>query len=105
MASNASSTRNASDWRAALGRFFRNPETGELAVAQLPNLPFVIFLVAAVTKRVLHPVDGVGTAVSLIAGVSIVWWALDEIIRGDSPFRRVLGGVVLVGSLLGFVMR
>jgi hypothetical protein len=37
--------------------------------------------------------------------VSIVWWAVDEIVRGDSAFRRVLGGVVLVGSVLGLVMR
>lgn len=54
---------------------------------------------------VFQPAGTVGTAVSVIAGVSIVWWAVEEIVRGESPFRRVLGGVVLVGSVLGILMR
>jgi hypothetical protein len=47
----------------------------------------------------------VGTGVSIVAGVSLAVWAVLEIARGDSPFRRVLGAVVLAGALLGYLMR
>jgi hypothetical protein len=26
---------------------------------------------------------------------ALTWWAVDEVIRGSSPFRRALGGLVL----------
>jgi hypothetical protein len=89
----------------AIGRFFRNPETGELAVVQTPNIPLAVFLVASVARMMLHPAGGVGTVVSVVAAASLVVWAALEIFRGDSPFRRVLGGVVLLGSVLGLFMR
>jgi hypothetical protein len=89
----------------AVARFFRNPGSGELAIVQMPNIPLAAFLVATMARMVFHPAGLVGGAVSVVAAVTIVWWAVDEIVRGDSAFRRVLGGVVLVGSVLGLVMR
>jgi hypothetical protein len=89
----------------AFGRFFRNSETGQWAIAQLPNLPLAIFLVAALLKRAFHPHGAGGAALSVVSGVSLAWWSVDEIVRGDSPFRRLLGGVVLVTSSLGLLMR
>jgi hypothetical protein len=86
-------------------RFFGNPETGELAIVQMPNPPLAIFLVATAVRLAFRPDGAFGTAVSVVAGVSIVWWSLDEIIRGDSLFRRALGGVVLGGFALRLLMR
>jgi hypothetical protein len=85
--------------------FFRNPETREIVVAQPPNLPLWIFTVATATRLVFHPHGGVGTAVSVVGGVALAWWAIDEIIRGESPFRRTLGGVVLAGMVLSLLLR
>ena len=37
-----------------------------------------------------------------VAGVrhgALLVWSLDEVVRGASPFRRVLGAVVLVAQL------
>jgi hypothetical protein len=90
--------------RSAVDRFFRNPETGEVVVAQWPNLPLAIFLVATAVRMVFHPAGGVGTAVSVIGTSALVWWSVDEIVRGDSPFRRVLGGVVLLGTVAGLLL-
>ena len=98
-------TRKPATSRSAIGRFFRKPETGELAIAQVPNLPLAIFLVATVVRLVVRPHGGSGTAVSVVAGVGILWWSVDEIARGDSPFRRLLGGMVLVGFAVGLLMR
>jgi hypothetical protein len=39
------------------------------------------------------------TAVDGIRHGAILVWALDEVVRGDSPFRRTLGAVVLVIQL------
>jgi hypothetical protein len=88
-----------------LARFFRNPATGQLAVVQMPNLPLAIFLATTLARLAFHPRGAIGTAVSVVAGVAIAWWSALEVIRGDSPFRRVLGGVVLFGLLLGLLMR
>jgi hypothetical protein len=89
----------------ALSRFFRNPETGEVVVAQMPNLPLWGFIAATAVRLVLHPHGTTGRAVSIVGTVSLVVWAALEITRGDSPFRRVLGGVVLVATLIGLLTR
>ena len=38
-----------------------------------------------------------------LAGVgqgALIVWALDELVRGASPFRRLLGAVVLAGQIV-----
>jgi hypothetical protein len=105
MASRTAATQHTSSSRSLVGRFFRNPETGQLVIMQLPNLPLAIFLLATVARLVFRPDGAAGIAVSVIAGVSLVWWSLDEIVRGESPFRRVLGAIVLVGFAAGLLMR
>lgn len=87
----------------ALSRFFRNPETGEVVVAQLPNLPLAVFLAATAVRLVLSPEGTAGTVVSVVGTAGLAWWAADEILRGDSPFRRVLGAVVLATVVAGLV--
>jgi hypothetical protein len=87
----------------AAGRLFRNSATGEWAIVQFPNLPLAIFLVATLVRLAFHPHGGAGTALSVVGGVSLGWWSVDEIARGESPFRRVLGAVVLVGLVLSLL--
>jgi hypothetical protein len=91
--------------RSAVGRFFRNPDTGDLAVFQMPNAPLAIFLVATVARTIFHPHGAIGTVVSVGAGIALAWWAVEEVLHGDSPFRRVLGGIVLIGSVVGLLTR
>ncbi|MDT7572185.1 MAG: hypothetical protein QOE05_2359 [Actinomycetota bacterium] len=91
--------------RSWVGRFFRNPQSDEIVVAQPPNAPLLVWLAATVIRLVFSPSGVLGTALSVVATVSLVIWSLLEMARGDSPFRRVLGGVVLAGILIGFVLR
>lgn len=88
----------------ALERLFRNPDTGELAIVQFPNLPLSIFLIATAVRLAAHPRGGAGTAFSIVGAGSLAWWSVDEIVRGDSWFRRGLGAVVLVALVLSLVM-
>ena len=86
-------------------RFFTNPHTGELVVAQWPNTALWAFLATSIVRRVVHLEGALATFVAVVAAVSLGWWAVDEIVRGESPFRRVLGGVVLVALVGGLVFR
>jgi hypothetical protein len=71
---------------------------GRLAVAQWPNAALWVWLAARVldwadlTSLDEQTLRGIGTGALLV-------WALDEVLRGASPFRRVLGVVVLGGQL------
>lgn len=85
----------------AFDRVCRDPESGALAIVQRPNLPLGLYLAATALRLVADPQGGLRTVTAVLAGLGLLWWALDEIVRGDSPFRRVLGAVVLIGLVLG----
>jgi hypothetical protein len=81
---------------------FRNRRTGGLTIAQLPNASFGIFLAASAVRLLASPGGGYRTALDVIAGVALLWWAGDEVIRGVNPFRRMLGFGVLIIAVVGF---
>lgn len=80
--------------------WFRDRTTGRIVVAQWPNAPLVIFLVARVAGRLTDPsgpwLDVVGTA-------ALLWWAGDEVLRGVNPFRRTLGAAVAAATVAALV--
>jgi hypothetical protein len=94
---------NVTARRSPIDRFFRNPETGDVVIVQFPNLQLWIFFIASAARMVLHPHGTVGMAVSVAAGLALVWWSADEVVRGDSLFRRVLGAVVLAAFVIRLV--
>lgn len=82
----------------------RDRRTGRIVIAQRPNAALVVWLVASVVGALVDPGGGWGTAVRVVATIALGWWAVDEILRGVNPWRRLLGTVVLAGlawSLLG----
>lgn len=89
--------KRAIDW------LFRNPKTGKLVIAQWPNLPLGLFIAAGVVRRLTSPEGTAGTALSVVAGIGLVWFAGDEVLRGESRFRRILGAVVLVTFVVGLL--
>jgi len=74
---------------------FRNRRTGRITVAQVPNVPLIVFLVAVVVRWIFHPSGTVGTGVDVVALLALITWAVDEIVRGVNPWRRLVGGGVL----------
>ncbi len=94
--------RRATDW------MFTDRATGRYVIGQFPNLALWLFLAATLVGLVLRPQGGAAaTALRLVSATALVWWAIDEVIRGVNPFRRVLGGGVLVwtvGGLIGWVV-
>ena len=74
---------------------FRNRQTGEITVAQAPNAALIVFLVAAVIHRVFDITGNPGTALTIVTTGALAIWAVDELLRGVNPFRRILGAIVL----------
>jgi hypothetical protein len=50
-----------------------------------------------VLNRVWSPGGSVGTGLDVIGGFALFVWAVEELLRGVNPFRRLLGAVVLGG--------
>jgi hypothetical protein len=97
--------RDRSRVREAISWFFSDPETGRVVIAQWPNLPLWAFLAATAVRLIASPSGTAGTVVTAVGSISLAVWAVLEVARGDSPFRRVLGGVVLVAIVIGTVLR
>ena len=90
--------RRLADW------LFRNRQTGEITIVQVPNVPLGVFLVAAVASRLLAD-STAASVLSVVSAIALAVWALDEIVRGVNPWRRILGATVLVVTVAGYVLR
>jgi hypothetical protein len=76
--------------------WFRNRHTGAITIAQAPNPPMVVFIVAWLLRWLFSPAGRAGLALDAVALVAIGWWAVDEVARGVNPWRRTLGAIVLL---------
>ena len=74
---------------------YRNPRTGKRVRGEFPNLSMIAFL-SSHAASVFVPDDDAAAVARDVAFFSLLWWAADELIRGHSPFRRILGAGVLV---------
>jgi hypothetical protein len=81
---------------------FRDRHTGRITIVQAPNLALWLFIAAAVLRSLLDPSGGLRTALDVLATAALVWWAVDEVVRGVNPWRRLLGGAVLAGQVLKY---
>ncbi|NQU37505.1 MAG: hypothetical protein HQ526_07935 [Actinobacteria bacterium] len=84
--------------------FFRNRRTGQITIGEFPNLPLFIFIGCFALGWILD-IAGQGdsafrTGTGVVGMLALLWWALDELIRGVNPWRRVLGAVVTVFVLV-----
>jgi hypothetical protein len=71
---------------------------GNIVIAQMPNLPLLVWLVATLLN--LLPITGnLHTTLDALAFGSLFTWAWQELFQGVNYFRRALGLVVLLGVL------
>lgn len=84
--------------RDLLNRFIRNPRTHRIALVQWPNAALAVWLLT-VLIGLLGLFSSRADAISWIGTGALIAWAADEVARGASPARRVLGGVVLAVEL------
>ncbi|GAB1545121.1 hypothetical protein NUACC21_77970 [Scytonema sp. NUACC21] len=76
-------------------KIFRD-SNGNIVVAQMPNLPLIVWIAASLLKLVFT--TGVGnTGLDILAFGSLFTWAWLELFQGVNYFRRALGLAVLIG--------
>jgi hypothetical protein len=94
--------------RGAAGRAlqwaFRNRRTGRLTVVQWPNVPLWVFIVASVAERAVHASGRIHEVERVVTVVALLLWALDEVVRGVNPFRRLLGAAVAVATVVNLLV-
>jgi hypothetical protein len=82
--------------------WFRSSD-GRLTLWQPPNPALCVWL-ATVVLGMVDLSDAHTTAVDGVRHGALLVWSLDELLRGVSPFRRVLGGVILVWQVVSLVL-
>jgi hypothetical protein len=82
---------------------FRSRTTGRITIAQIPNLSLALFLATSIATWLLEPAGAVNTGLLAVRICALIWWAVDELVRGVNPWRRILGGGVLVWQLISLM--
>jgi hypothetical protein len=93
------STATRAPYRPGTAGWWFHAKDGRLAVAQLPNPALWVWLAAVLAGLFDLPADDARTVEGIRHG-ALILWAVDEVARGASPFRRVLGLVVLAVQLV-----
>lgn len=83
--------------------FWRDRNTGQIVIAQWPNVWLWLFAAASLVALTVHLTGPAGLAVRIAQTVFLVIWAGDELLRGVNPWRRCLGAAVLFGWMIRFV--
>ena len=84
-------------------RFFRD-NTGEIVVAQAPNIPILVWIAATLLKLVVKT-GQVKIALDVLAFGSLLYWSFLEITQGATYFRRDLGVIVLIALMVSVIER
>lgn len=75
-----------------------NGRRGKYVIAEVPNLPLIIFMVAIILSVAIYP-GIVQKFFSILAYVSLMYWGFREWRGGRSRFRRLLGILGMVGVI------
>lgn len=78
---------------------FRSRTTGRITLAQLPNWPLVVWVLASALIWVGQPQGRIRDVFVVVASSALAVWAGGELLRGVNPFRRLLG-LATLGSLV-----
>lgn len=84
-----------------LNRFFRDND-GNVKIAQWPNPTIAAAAALWIASAVVDSRAAFLHSASLGA---LIAWALDEVARGSSPFRRVLGVAITGWALYSLIER
>ncbi|MCV3212057.1 hypothetical protein OGM63_00705 [Plectonema radiosum NIES-515] len=79
-------------------KIFRDSD-GNIVIAQMPNLPIIVWVTASLLKLVLTT-GQINTGLDALAFGSLFTWAWLELFQGVNYFRRALGLGVLIGVMV-----
>lgn len=92
-------TRYYLDW------LFRDLGTrrGRWVIAEVPNLPLLVFMVAIILNVVLYP-GFIQKLFGFVGYAALLYWGFFEWKSGRSRFRRLLGLFGIIGAIGAFVL-
>ncbi len=82
----------------SIDRFFQD-DKGNVVIIQPPNIPITVWALSSVLKLVANNGSLYATLDAISYG-SIFVWSLMELFQGVNTFRRTLGLVVLVATIV-----
>jgi hypothetical protein len=83
-------------------RIFRDSE-GQIVIAQPPNLPLIVWIVASLLTFVVTT-GKINLGLDLVAFGSLFTWAWEELFQGVNYFRRALGLIALVALIASKIL-
>lgn len=75
-------------------KFFTNSD-GKIIVLQPPNIPIIGWFIAFVVYRLIDQ-GSVKDGLAFLSSAFLFVWAYLELTQGSSPFRRLLGFIVIL---------
>lgn len=81
-----------------------NGRGGKYIIAEVPNLPQIVFMVCIILAVVVYPGFWQTTLV-FTAYTALAYWSYLEITSGHSRFRKLLGVFGLIAVSLALVLR
>jgi hypothetical protein len=91
--------RSVFDW------FFLDRRTGRILVAHFPNLAILLWLATVLARQFTEQGTTADTLLGWAGSLTLGWWAVDEVIRGVNPWRRLLGLAGCVVVVVGVIDR
>ncbi len=85
-----------------IDKTFRDSD-GNIVLAQMPNLPLIVWIVASLLSVILAN-GKINTVLDLVAYGALFTWAWLELFQGVNYFRRTLGLIVLIGLIASKVI-
>jgi hypothetical protein len=79
-------------------QIFRDSD-GNIVLAQMPNLPIIVWVTASLLKLVFTTGE-INTGLDALAFGSLFTWAWLELFQGVNYFRRAVGLAVLIGVMV-----
>lgn len=73
--------------------------TGQMVLAQTPNLPLIVWGVASLFK-IIFTTGKINMGLDLVAYGCLFTWAWQELFQGVNYFRRALGLLVIVSMIV-----
>jgi hypothetical protein len=84
--------------QSSLDRFFQD-DKGNVVIAQPPNIPISVWAISSILKLFVKN-ENLYSNLDAIAFGSLFVWSLMELFQGASTFRRILGLVVLITTIV-----
>jgi hypothetical protein len=71
----------------------------------LPNHALWLWIGTVVLRQLVEQQSAAGEVLAWASSVTLGWWALDELVRGVNPWRRLLGLGGCIAVVAGVVAR